>query len=421
MRHSSLSAVKQYRTICLFLCNKRIDDGVQQDSPNADGASEQLDGVEGFSENKGDTDNDNNTLGGVGNGLRDGSGFLQSEGGAFVVSVEPETGRYEVLPDGGGGLGGFNEFTESASLSDGNNGDRQKKSEDSGDGELVADGSQAVLQTGGFHELLVLVTLDGSEHVSDAGGDESGPGKVEFLHGSQDNTSDDNGKAQPLGLGNGLSVNKLGKDGGKGGFGRLDDLGKGDGSHSHGKDGSGVGSHEAEGNGDHLDQILHGNGGLGSGIGGEPEEDSVDGTNSELEGRKGHRESDLSSGGVQGKLVGDVVVVVTEVPKGKVGDEAEIGPTLFGRSGIGGTSTDRHGIGGIVQAYGGRDAVSFDINGLDQSGLLEGADRLTGSSKSLGSSVEAKGRGGCGKDGDECEGADLHGCFTVLDRFLVTR
>jgi hypothetical protein len=334
---------------CLSLLgHETINDGVQQNSSNSDGASEQLDGVEGFSEDKSNTDNDNDALGRVGDGLRDGTGLLKGEGGALVVSVEPETGGEKVLPDGGGGLGHLAEFTESASLLDGDDGDTQKESEDGGDGELVSDGSQTVSEAGGVHELLVLVTLDGGEHVGDTGGDEGRPGKVEFLDGGKDDSTNDNGKTQPLGLGDGLSVHELGEDGGKGGFGGLDDLGKGDGSHSHSKDGSGVGSHEAKGDGKHLDQVLDGDGGLGTGIGGEPEEEAVDGTHSELEGRKSHGESDLSSGGVQSKLVGNVVVVVTEVPKGKVGNETKIG-SLLGRSGIFGSSANGHGIGGIAQ------------------------------------------------------------------------
>merc|ERR1719343_561347 len=89
-----------------------VDDGVQQDSSDADGASEKLDGVEGFSQDQGDSDNDDDALGGVGDGLRDGSGLLEGEGGALVVPVEPQSGGNEVLPDGGGGLDGLDELSE---------------------------------------------------------------------------------------------------------------------------------------------------------------------------------------------------------------------------------------------------------------------------------------------------------------------
>mmetsp|Transcript_6336 Transcript_6336/g.14596 ORF Transcript_6336/g.14596 Transcript_6336/m.14596 type:complete len:108 (+) Transcript_6336:337-660(+) len=57
------------------------------------------------------------------------------------------------------------------------------------------------------------------------------------------------------------------------------------------------------------------------------------------------------------------------------------------------------------------EAVSLDINGLDQGRLLEGTNG-SGSrlSQGLGSSVETEGRGGCGEDGEEGESGDLHGC-----------
>mmetsp|Transcript_10810 Transcript_10810/g.31475 ORF Transcript_10810/g.31475 Transcript_10810/m.31475 type:complete len:419 (+) Transcript_10810:194-1450(+) len=394
----------------LFLGNELVNDGVQQDSSNSNGASEQLDGVEGFSEDKGNTNNDDDTLGGVGNGLRDGTGLLQGQGGALVVSVEPQTGGNHVLPDCRSSLSRLNEFTESASFSDGNNRDGQKESQDGGDGELVSDGSHAVLQTWGFHELLVLVTLDGGEHVGNAGRDEGGPGEVKFLHGCQDDSSNDNRKTQPLGLGDWLSIDVLGKDGSEGGFGSLNNLGERDGSHSHGEDGGGVGSHEAESNGKHFYQILHGDFRLGAGIGSEPEEKTVDGTNSELQRRNGHGESNLSSSSVEGKLVGDVVVVVTEVPQDEVCNEPKIKSSRLGRGGISGSSTDSDSIRNIVQGDVG-ETVSLDIDGLDQCWLLEGTDRSSGRlSQSLGASVEAEGRGRCGKDGKEGEGGDLHGC-----------
>lgn len=64
---------------------------------------------------------------------------------------------------------------------------------------------------------------------------------------------------------------------------------------------------------------------------------------------------------------------------------------------------------------GGRDAVSLDINGLNQSGLLESsADRSSGSSQCLGATVEAESRRGCSKDGKECKSGDLHGCIGLF-------
>ena len=58
---------------------------------------------------------------------------------------------------------------------------------------------------------------------------------LKLFHGRENDSSNDNREAPPLGLGNWLSVDKLGKDGGKGGFSSLDNLGKADSSGSHGK------------------------------------------------------------------------------------------------------------------------------------------------------------------------------------------
>jgi hypothetical protein len=43
----------------------------------------------------------------------------------------------------------------------------------------------------------------------------------------------------------------------------------------------------------------------------------------------GHGETSLSTSSVKGKLVGDIVVVVTEVPESKENDEAKIDSSLL--------------------------------------------------------------------------------------------
>lgn len=346
---STLNGVILFVFLLRLGLDKAVNDGVEEDSTNADRATNQLHGVQRFSKDKGDTNNDNDTLGGVGNRLSDGSGFLEGHGSTFVVSIEPKSRSDKVLPDGGGSLGKFHEFSETRSFLGDQDWKRQDESQDGGDGELVTNGSDAVLQSWGLHELLVFVTTDGRKHVGNAGRDEGGNGKVKFLDGRQDNSTNDNGKTQPLGLGDLLSVNVLGKDGGKGRFGGLDNLGKGDGSHSHGKDRGTVCTHEAEGNGKHLLDIFQSDLGLRTGIGGQPKEESVERTNTQLQRRDGHGETGLSSSSIKSKLVGDVVVVVSKVPKGKVGNEANVKARslLFD---LGGSSADLQGIAGCPKS-----------------------------------------------------------------------
>ena len=260
----------------------------------------------------------------------DGTSLLQSHGGEFVVSVEEETRGDQVDPDGRSGLAHLPEFTETGSFLDEDEGERHQETKDGGDGELVSDGSNAFLEAIGFHELLVFVTTNSSKDVGNASRDQGRPGKVQFLNGSQDDSSNDDRQAQPLGGGDLLSVDELGKDGGKGGFRSLNNLGERNGTHTHGEDRSAVSTHEAESDGKHFDNIGHGDSGLLTSIGSQPEEDSVKASNTQLQTRDSHGETSLSSSSVQGELVGNVVVVVTEVPEGKVGQETKVDSSFFG-------------------------------------------------------------------------------------------
>ena len=217
------------------------------------------------------------------------------------------------------------------SLLDDEERNRDQEGQHGGDGELVSDVSHAVLQAGSLHELLVLVTLDGGEEVSDAGGDEGGPGEVELLDGGQDDSSDDNGEAQPLGLGDLLAVDELGQDGGEGGLGGLDNLGERHGSGGESEDGSAVGPHGAEGDGEHLDDVVHVDGRPLPAVGGDPHEETVEAADAHLQTRDGHGEAGLSTGSPQRQLVSDVVVVVAEVPEEEVRDERNV-EALQGRS-----------------------------------------------------------------------------------------
>jgi hypothetical protein len=69
-----------------------------------------------------------------------------------------------------------------------------------------------------------------------------------------------------------------------------------------------VGTHEAKGDGEHFLNISHGDSGSLTSIRGQPKEDSVDATDTQLQTGNGHGESSLSAGGVQCKLVGNIVL-----------------------------------------------------------------------------------------------------------------
>ena len=294
--------------ICLFRLDKLVDDTVEEDTSNTNRATQKLDGVEGFSQNKGNTDDDNHTLGSVGNTLGYGSSLLQCHGSNLIVSVEPETGSDQVLPHGRRSLDKLDKFSHTASLLQENERNTEDESHDRGDGKLVTNASNTILESWSFHDLFVFVTLDSGKSVGNAGRDESRPGEIKFLHRGKDDSSNDNGQTHPLGFRDFLVVDVSGKDGSEGGLGSFDDLCKRDGSHSHGEHTGRVGTHEAETDGDELHKIILGNLRLLTSIGGKPQEDSVKRTNGELKTRQGHRKSNLSSSGVEGQLVGNVVL-----------------------------------------------------------------------------------------------------------------
>ena len=310
--------------LLVLLGKEGVNGGVEEDAANANGAAEELDGVEGLAEDDGHADDDDDALGGVGDGLGDGAGLLEGHGGELVVAVEPKAGGDEVGGNDGVGLEDLDELTELGSLLGNDEGDRHEGTEDGGEGELVSDAALAVLEALGLHELLVFVALEGGEEVGDAGRDEGGDGKVELLDGGEDDAADDDGKAQPLGLGDLLAVEELGDDGGEGWLGGLDDLSEGDGAGTEGEDGGGVSAHEAEGDGEHLDDVVHGDGGGLAGVGGDPKEDGVDAADGQLEGGDGHGETGGTTGRLEGELVGDVVVVVANVPEEEVEKEGGV-------------------------------------------------------------------------------------------------
>mmetsp|Transcript_728 Transcript_728/g.1555 ORF Transcript_728/g.1555 Transcript_728/m.1555 type:complete len:348 (-) Transcript_728:364-1407(-) len=300
---------------CILLGQKLINNGICENTSNSNGTSEQLHGIQTLSQNDGHSHNDDDTLGSIGHRLRHGSGLLESHGGELIVSIKPKSRRDEVGRDDGVGLEHLDELSQFGSLPPEDEGNAHEESENGGECKLISHAAHAVFQSLGLHELLVFVSLEGGEEVGDAGADEGGDGEVEFLDGGEDDSSDDDGEAEPFGFGDGFVVDELGEDGGEGGLGGLDDLSEGDGSGGEGEDGGGVGAHEAERDGEHLDDVVEGDGGFGAGVGGEPEEDSVDSADGELEGGDGHGESGRSSSGLKCQLVGNVVVVVSNIPE----------------------------------------------------------------------------------------------------------
>ena len=135
-------------------------------------------------------------------------------------------------------------------------------------------------------------------------------------------------------------------------------------------------SHSAESYGEHLDDVVHVYFRGGTAVGGDPEEESVEATDAHLEGSDGHGETGLASGGFEGELVGDVVVVVADVPEEEVRKEGDVHV-------LEGTADAAAGGDGRVRGGGeGGGEGGGDIDRLDEGGSVaesvEGSGELTG-------------------------------------------
>jgi len=183
---------------CALLLDKLVNDRVQEDSANANAAAKELHGVKGLSEDKGHSDNDNDALSSVGDGCSNRVGLLDGQSSKLVVTVEVHSTRNKVETDNGVGLEELNEGAPLVSLLDNEDGDGHGKGQKRGEGKLVPNGPKAILEPGGVHELLVLVTLEGSEKVGNASRDQSRPSEVKLLDRGKDNSTNDDGEAHPL-------------------------------------------------------------------------------------------------------------------------------------------------------------------------------------------------------------------------------
>ena len=190
------------RLLLLVVANKVVDHRVKKDAANANGAAEELDGVEGFAHHDGHAHDHNHALGGVGHRLSDRVGLLEGHGGELVVAVEPKARKDEVELHHVVGLDQLSELGEAVAFASDRKRDGREERNDGGQRKLVAHRANAVLEASGRHELLVLLALEGSEAVGNARGEKRGPREVELLDRGQDNAANHRDERQPLGGGN---------------------------------------------------------------------------------------------------------------------------------------------------------------------------------------------------------------------------
>mmetsp|Transcript_16264 Transcript_16264/g.46498 ORF Transcript_16264/g.46498 Transcript_16264/m.46498 type:complete len:285 (+) Transcript_16264:79-933(+) len=175
-----------------------VDDGVQEDAPDADGAPGHLDRGQALAHHERYTSDDDHALCGVRDRLRHGIGLFDRHRGEFVVDVEPETGEDQIRHDHLVCLEQGQEGSKLMALRDEHQNQAEEERVDRGQRELVPNAAHALLQALGRHQLLVLVGLDRGEDVCDGSCDQGRPSEVELAEGRHDHASDDGDQAEPL-------------------------------------------------------------------------------------------------------------------------------------------------------------------------------------------------------------------------------
>jgi len=177
-----------------------LDKRVEQDTTDADGAAEHLDGLEGLAECDGDAHDDDDALGRVGDRLGGGRRLGDGERRELVVQVEVEAGGDEVVAQHRRLFEDAHEVAEARPLREVPDGEHAQRAEDRRERELVARRADALLEALGLHQLLVLVRAERREQVGDASGGEGSDREVELLDRGEAHAADDGDEAEPLGL-----------------------------------------------------------------------------------------------------------------------------------------------------------------------------------------------------------------------------
>ena len=213
--------------LVLLALDELINDRIEEDAANTDGTSKELHGIQALTQDKSNANDNNHTLGSVGNGLSNRRGLFQSHGRQLIVAIVPESRGNQIHLDSGRVLQDISKFTQTTALLEEYKWDGEEEAKNAGKGKLVADAAHAILQALGLYELLVFIATDGSKQVGNASRYQGGNCKVKLVHRGEDNSTDDDWEAQPLGLAHALAINELRENGSKSRLGGLDNLTKG--------------------------------------------------------------------------------------------------------------------------------------------------------------------------------------------------
>ena len=272
---------------CLSLGRERVTER----SRDSNGRSN--DGIlrHGLHKHDGGNNNNNDTLGGVEDRRGDSSDLRREGEGELVVDVEEESGKGDVGNESLRSVlltGMVPLLLESRSLGNDNHGDSEEERDEVHDGiDIGRVHVLGLISLEGLGDRSSKLALEGSGKIGERGISEGSDVDVDAL------ALLDAGKADTANDGNehgisehGLDIYRRHKetdDGSKDRLAGLDDLRKADGSHSHGKDRSGVGNAGHEADGDAGSDVGGGKIGLLAKAGG-PHHDRPDHTDNELSG-----------------------------------------------------------------------------------------------------------------------------------------
>lgn len=312
--------------------------GVQQGTSNGDGGSDDRSGAHWCLEGNNGSDDDDNTLDGVSDGVCDRVDLSEGQEGNLVVGVVGGTSKSEKDGEGlvGEVTGGDDilEGTEESGSLDGEHHRDQDKGGHGGQDSVKVLGIKVLSDGLSGHGLLGKNSTGRRGDVGKHGRGKSKEGEGKFLHGSNGNSSNDREKSHVNRQRKNLSQEEVVHQAGDNRFRGLDNVGEGDGSGSEGDDGTDVDTSVAKGNREESLEVGHAQ--LRSLAKLEkPHRDEVQDTGGHLDGGDGPWVAE----DVEGLLVVDIVGNVEKVPQGEVGtDLKSLGQTTSGGISILGSS-----------------------------------------------------------------------------------
>ena len=310
-----------FSNICLFL-GRVHGQGIQKSSGNGDRGSNDRSGAHGCLEGNDRGDNDDDTLDGVSDSVRDGVDLSEGQEGDFIVGVVRGTTETEKHGQGlvgeiTGGDGVLEGGEEPGALDGQHHGD-QNEGGHGGQDSVEVLRVEVLTDALSGHGLFREDTTGRGRNVGKHGRGERKDGERKFLHGSDGNSSNDWKERHVNGQRKNLSQKEVVHEASDNGFRGLDDVGKRNSSGSEGDNGTNVNTGVAKRDGEQSLEVGETElGGLAKFE--KPHGNKVEDTGSHLQ----CGDSPWEAKDIESLLVVDIVRNVEKVPKSEVGTDLE--------------------------------------------------------------------------------------------------